>query len=106
MKALDWVYRSMPVKLVRRRSSHKTKGKRRKPEVPAYRDDLDDNLSELRSMLSDPERLSIGHYRHFRIFDPKERVICEAPFRERGRMPHCAAPIPSGRAEILRFRSA
>ena len=57
-------------------------GKEGKNEVIIYRNDLQDNLSELREELL-AGKVSVGDYYQFKIFDPKERVVCAAAFRER-----------------------
>jgi hypothetical protein len=58
------------------------KGKNEHPEVEAFREELDDNLLALRAELMNGE-VSVGDYHYFTIYDPKERVICAASFRER-----------------------
>lgn len=58
------------------------KGKEDKPEVAEYRSHLDSNLTELRGELLRGD-VRVGDYRYFRIYDPKERLICAAAFRER-----------------------
>jgi RNA-directed DNA polymerase len=58
------------------------RGKDGKPEVEAYRLNLVDELCELRVRLL-AETCVIGNYHYFTIYDPKERLICAADFRER-----------------------
>lgn len=58
------------------------RGKQGKHEVAVYRARLEENLSELRSQILSGN-VDVGHYTYFTIRDPKERVICAAPFRER-----------------------
>jgi RNA-directed DNA polymerase len=58
------------------------RGKSGKRDVVAFRDHLDAELSALRADLIS-ESVSVGDYRYFTIHDPKERLICAAPFRER-----------------------
>jgi retron-type reverse transcriptase len=59
-----------------------SRGKRAKPEVLRFRADLDARLRCLRDeLLSGCVRW--GPYRTFMVFDPKERTICAAPFRDR-----------------------
>lgn len=58
------------------------KGKEGIGEAEAFRRSLDTNLSELREELLRGE-VRTGEYFYFRIFDPKERLICAASFRER-----------------------
>ena len=58
------------------------KGKSAKRVVQEFRLDLDTRLAEIReSFLSGDFKL--GHYTYFPVFDPKERMICAAAFRER-----------------------
>lgn len=61
------------------------KAQRRKQdrdEVQAYRLNLQDNLLILREQILSGN-VQVGQYDLFRIFDPKERVICAAAFSER-----------------------
>lgn len=58
------------------------KGKRAVPEVVAFRHRLEGECARLREQLLSGTYLP-GAYRSFRVFDPKERVICAAPFRDR-----------------------
>lgn len=58
------------------------KGKSHNRDVEQYRRCLDSNLSQLRGELLSGN-VSVGDYRYFRIYDPKERMICAAAFRER-----------------------
>ena len=58
------------------------KGKEEKPEVIEFRKQLDTNLLSLRSDMLDGS-VEVGNYHYFTIYDPKERVICAAPFRQR-----------------------
>lgn len=58
------------------------KGKEGKPEVEAYRNNLDNNLLLLREQLLSG-KIDVGHYHYFTIYDPKERIICAASFPER-----------------------
>jgi hypothetical protein len=60
-----------------------SRGKKKKPAVIEYSRNLDANIEALRQSLLCPSRIVIGNYRFFRIYDPKERMICEAPFEER-----------------------
>jgi len=59
-----------------------SKGKRAKADVLAFRADLDGQLRSLREELL-AGSIHWGPYRRFMIFDPKERMICAAPFRDR-----------------------
>lgn len=58
------------------------RGKDSKSEVMAYSKHLDQYLSDLRCELLTGE-INVGDYHYFTIFDPKERKICAASFRER-----------------------
>ena len=58
------------------------KGKTGVAEVEAFRADLDENLLRLRHELL-TGMVQVGEYHYFTIYDPKERVICAASFRER-----------------------
>lgn len=58
------------------------RGKRGKAEVIAYAARLNENLHLLREQLL-ARRVDVGHYRFFKVFEPKERAICAAAFPER-----------------------
>lgn len=58
-----------------------SKGKRYASQVMAYQSDLEHQLDELRLEILRGE-VTVGDYRIFKIFDPKEREICAAAFRE------------------------
>ena len=58
------------------------KGKAGKRAIMAFRADLDANLGEIRHAF-ETGNFRLGDYRFFPIYDPKERVICAAAFRER-----------------------
>lgn len=58
------------------------KGKASRGDVIEYRIRLAKELSSLRRGLLDGD-YPLGNYRKFKIFEPKERVICAAAFRER-----------------------
>jgi RNA-directed DNA polymerase len=58
------------------------RGKASRPSVQAHRARLDANLLDLRQQLLSGQ-VSVGDYHYFRIYDPKERVICSAAFGER-----------------------
>lgn len=58
------------------------KGKQARPEVMAFRARLDDQLAQLARDLKNHD-LDIGHYRFFKVWDPKPREICAASFPER-----------------------
>ncbi len=58
------------------------RGKRHKADVVAFRENLDAELASLRAELLS-ESVRLGDYHYFTIYDPKERLICAAAFRER-----------------------
>lgn len=58
------------------------KGKSQKPDVIAYSENLDANLIQLRQEILSSAP-NIGNYHYFKIYDPKERLICAASFHER-----------------------
>jgi len=58
------------------------KGKESKPDVIEFRKCLDANISTLRSEVLSGN-VEVGNYYYFTIYDPKERVICAAPFTQR-----------------------
>lgn len=58
------------------------KGKQRKQEVLSFREHFDENIASLRNEILSGN-VQVGNYHYFTIHDPKERVICAAPFRER-----------------------
>ncbi|MDR0982537.1 MAG: RNA-directed DNA polymerase [Culturomica sp.] len=58
------------------------RGKDARKEVANYRRDLDKNLLLLRNQILSGT-VDVGHYHFFKIYDPKERQICAAPFPER-----------------------
>lgn len=58
------------------------RGKGDRREVLRFRLDLDANLAEIHRQLLAREVL-VGDYRFFTVYDPKERTICAAAFRER-----------------------
>jgi hypothetical protein len=58
------------------------RGKSAKPEVALFRAGLDAHLLRLREQLLDGSYRMAG-YRYFTVYEPKERVICAAPFGER-----------------------
>ncbi|MGN0037334.1 MAG: reverse transcriptase domain-containing protein [Bacteroidaceae bacterium] len=58
------------------------RGKQRKHEVRTFAAHFDDNIHAMQRELMDGS-ISLGDYRYFTIHDPKERIICAAPFRER-----------------------
>lgn len=50
--------------------------------VEEYRQNLSSNLVSLASDIERTE-VSVGNYKYFKVFDPKERIISAAPFSER-----------------------
>lgn len=58
------------------------KGKRSKEAVIAYRKNLDDNLKQLQQQIL-TGKISVGKYKLFNVYDPKQRVVCAAAFDER-----------------------
>ena len=58
------------------------RGKQRKAEVVRFAALFEENIRSMRRQLLD-ETIAVGHYRYFKIHDPKERLVCAAPFRER-----------------------
>ncbi len=58
------------------------RGKRYKKSVITFSDNLYENILSLREKLIS-DTLEVGRYHYFRIYDPKERVICAASFEER-----------------------
>ena len=58
------------------------RGKQRKREVLDFRANFDENMLVLRNEILSGE-IQVGQYHYFTIYDPKERIICAAPFRER-----------------------
>lgn len=57
-------------------------GKQAKQEVVRYGKHLDEHLQTLRARILEAD-VAVGKYHYFRIFDPKERIICAASFDER-----------------------
>jgi RNA-directed DNA polymerase len=58
------------------------RGKEEKPGVYRYSKNLNENLMDLRHQFISGN-FEIGNYHFFTIFEPKERLICAAPFPER-----------------------
>ena len=58
------------------------RGKRGKTDCRAFQERLDENLTMLREELL-AGRVRMGDSHLFQIFDPKERTICAASFRQR-----------------------
>ncbi len=58
------------------------RGKQLKQEVIDFAANLDANITLMRDAL-ESGNITLGRYRFFTIHDPKERLICAAPFSER-----------------------
>lgn len=58
------------------------KGSSHSPEAVLYAIKLHENLTKLQQSLKNG-KVEIGDYDYFTIHDPKERIICAAPFAER-----------------------
>lgn len=58
------------------------KGKSAKQYVQVFSEDLDKNLSHIRTALLN-NAYSFGNYNYFPIYDPKHRIICASSFEER-----------------------
>lgn len=62
---------------------HKAKkGKTNKADVLAYQNRLETNLARLREQIISGD-VATGGYHTFTIYDPKQRLICAAPFEQR-----------------------
>lgn len=59
-----------------------SRGKRTRPDQRAFAANLDAELARLREGLLDGS-YPVGDYTRFTVYEPKERVICAAAFRER-----------------------
>ena len=71
------------------------KGKRSRPDVAAFEYRLEGELCALRDELAS-RSYRPGPYRHFRITEPKPRVISAAPFRDRVVHRGCAGHLSAG----------
>lgn len=58
------------------------RGKRRRPDIVEWRENLDERLEDLGRELRAGE-FKLGNYKSFKVYDPKERTIHAAPVRER-----------------------
>ncbi len=58
------------------------RGKRDKTDVAAFASDFEANIQNLYNQL-DNLCLDVGHYHFFKVWDPKQRMICAASFPER-----------------------
>ena len=59
-----------------------SRGKQHRPDQRAYAARLEEEIEGLRLGLLQGD-YPVGEYTRFRVYDPKERVICAAAFRER-----------------------
>lgn len=59
-----------------------SRGKRARADQRAYAANLGEELARLRQGLLDGT-YAVGAYRRFTVYEPKERIICAAAFRER-----------------------
>lgn len=57
------------------------KGKRHSAEVLAWSARMEDHIPELRRQILSGQ-VQVGRYRYFKVYEPKERQICAAPFGE------------------------
>ncbi len=57
------------------------KGKRNTPEVLAYQEHLSTHIAQLRKDILSGY-VTVGDYRYFKVYEPKERQICASAFRE------------------------
>jgi retron-type reverse transcriptase len=57
------------------------KGKRHSQEVLAWSANLDDHLTALRKQILSGQ-VTVGRYRYFKVYEPKERQICASAFGE------------------------
>ncbi|MBK8501031.1 MAG: hypothetical protein IPL46_01855 [Saprospiraceae bacterium] len=57
------------------------KGKKDLDSIQPFADSLDENIDILRDQILSGQ-VMVGDYRYFKIFDPKERMICTGAFRE------------------------
>lgn len=58
------------------------KGKNALTYVADYRNDLEGNIDQLQREIANLE-IDVGNYHYFKVYDPKERIICAAAFKER-----------------------
>lgn len=58
------------------------RGKQQKQEVLDFHKNFDKNIQTLRKEILSGN-VDVGCYHYFKIFDPKERTICAASFKER-----------------------
>ena len=59
-----------------------SRGKHDKKEILLFEQHFDTEIAQLHTELLDGT-IAIGQYRYFTIYDPKERIISAAPFRDR-----------------------
>ena len=58
------------------------KGKNYSRAVVDFRKNFDENIKGIRDEILSANA-NVGNYRYFKVFDPKERLICAASFKER-----------------------
>ncbi|MDE5996320.1 MAG: hypothetical protein K2G56_05315, partial [Eubacterium sp.] len=58
------------------------RGKQHKATVIKFRKSFLENIENIRDEILE-DRLKIGEYHRFTIFEPKERLICAAPLKQR-----------------------
>ena len=58
------------------------KGKTMSDDVEIFRNNIEQNLQKLRLQILSGN-ICVGKYHYFKIYDPKERLICAASFDER-----------------------
>jgi retron-type reverse transcriptase len=58
------------------------KGKTDKKDIVAFSRNYDENLRKIRQQIQ-AETFTFGNYHFFKVYDPKERVICASAFEER-----------------------
>ncbi|WP_017305776.1 RNA-directed DNA polymerase [Spirulina subsalsa] len=58
------------------------KGKRFRPAVLSFNDNLEGNLIQLQTELNN-QTYQPGNYHHFYVYEPKKRLISAAPYRDR-----------------------
>ncbi|MDP8231486.1 MAG: RNA-directed DNA polymerase [Candidatus Zophobacter franzmannii] len=59
-----------------------SRGKSYKSDVISFQNNLECELKNMRELLNSGS-LDVGNYHYFKIYDPKERLICAASFPER-----------------------
>jgi len=83
MKRRGYLYQEISKKDNLLLAFHKaTRGKRGRPDVVLFRANLHENITRIQQQLL-AHQIPLGRYRFFKIYDPKERMICAAAFPER-----------------------